>query len=180
MNNIKKGGSRTSVDFVTERIFRFQDVGVVPTDGVQYSSIATFGTTAVNIIQEKFDPGFSMRAKLIEVALAQRFTGLNGSFVASINYYWTAQSKDFAVPSAGNITAGSLGPINISGTYAKAVGTNTTSDDVFSGYIPVASLPYFPCEFTLVAINPNRAAGVEGKVKNSSYIRVIGEVIPGT
>ena len=155
--------------------------GLVATDGVQYSAIATFGTTAVQILSSLIDPGFNVALKKIEVGLTQSFTGLNGSFVASMNYYWQVRSEYKEIggtPSAPYEKQSAL--VNITGTYQKAVGTLAASEDTFSGYIPIGSLPYAPVRLILTAIGPDRAAVCQGRVKNSSYIRLVGNIIPGT
>ena len=174
---IKPGGVRAGIEIEKEVLFGFNGcAGAIATDGVQYSSIATFGTTAVQVLSERIDPGYTLKLRTLEVGLAQRFTGLNGSFVASIIYHWQAQSDDYMTPE-GTLLATALVPIT--GTYQKAVGTITTSDDVFSGYIPIGSVPFLPARFILTAIGI-QAAICQGRVKSSSYIRGIGIIIPGT
>lgn len=174
---IKPGGVRSGIEIEKELIINFNSAaGAIATDGIQYSAIATFGTTAVQIINERIDPGYTLQVRKLEVGLAQRFTGLNGSFVGSIIYHWQAQSDGYVTPE-GTLLSTTLVPIT--GTYQKAVGTLTTSDDVFSGDIPVGSVPFLPARFILTAVGI-QATICQGRLKNSSYIRAIGVVIPGT
>lgn len=149
--------------------------GLVATAGIQYSSVATFGTTAVQVFNKLIDPGYTIKLKECEVGLTQRFTGLNGSLVGSIMYHWTARSE-YEDP-VGTFRTSSY--VNITGTYQKAVGTLTTSDDTFSGYIETGgSLPFAPVRLVLTAVGIQPSV-CEGKVKNSSYVRMVGVVVPG-
>jgi len=149
--------------------------GLVATDGGQYTGVVTFGTTATEVFNKLVDPGFGLSLKELEVGLTQKFEGLNGSFVGSISYYW--QVRPEYVNQVGTKVTGTY--INIAGTYTKGVGTLTTSEDTFSGYIPVGSVPNAPVRARLMA-QGLRAAVVHGKIKNNSYVRMIGIVIPGT
>jgi len=175
----KPGGARLGVDIPYERVFRFDAVaGQVPTDGVQRSAAVTFGTIATEILNELIDPGFSVRLQKLEVAFSQRFQEHDGDVVGSLIYHWQAR-EEYTDP------AGATGPqlktgswIPITATYAKSIGTNTTSEDVVSGYVPVASLPHAPVRFKLLAVGGQPT--LSGTVKNSSYIRLAGNVIPGT
>jgi len=172
--DIKGGPIRPGVELL-QVYTRYLGEGQIATDGLVYSSVATFGTTAVDVVNELIDPGFGLGLKHCELGLTQKFQGLNGSFVASMNYYWQARSEwDDPV---GTTRTGAY--VNLSGTYQKAVGTLTTSEDTLSGYVPVASLPVAPFRLKLTAIGI-QAAVCTGKVKNSSYVRLVGTVIPGT
>ena len=152
--------------------------GLVATDGIQYSSVATFGTTPTEVFQKLIDPGKTVKLKSCWLGLTQMFTGLNGSMVGSIRYYWTA-TPEYKVPSGGFIVAATGVTLPITGTYQKAVGTLTTSEDTFAGYVPVASLPYAPFRLRLYAVDI-KAATTKGQVKNSSIALIQGNTIPGT
>lgn len=175
MAEFKRGGIRIGAELIQDITRHIVD-GLVPTDNVQYTAVATVGTTAVSVFNKLFDPGFTIGLQELEVGLTQKFTGLNGSFVGSLNYHWQARSE--YVNSQGTQITGAY--INITGTYVKAVGTLTTSEDTFQGYVPVASLPFAPIRLLLTAIDKDRAANFTGKVKNDSYIRMVGHIIPGT
>ncbi len=149
--------------------------GLIATDGVVYSPVATFGTTAVEILNKLIDPGFQLALKELEVGFTQKFEGLNGSFVASISYYWDAR-PEWQDP-VGTTRIGAY--VAISNTLTKGVGTLTTSEDTLSGYVPVGSVPVAPVRIRLLATGL-RVAVCTGKVKNNSYIRLVGLVIPGT
>ena len=159
-----------------DKEFRLAE-GQVATDGVAYSAVATVGTTAVTIFSKFFDPSKTVKLDRLEVGLTKRFTGLNGSFVGSMIYYWTIQSK-YKFPSGGALVEITGDEINISGTYQVAVGTLTTHDDTMS-HNQVASIPFAPFTVNLKAIGI-RAGIVTGQVKNSSYVRLVGVSLPGT
>lgn len=176
--DVKPGGARVSVDLIHEYIEHF-GVGVVPTDGNQYSAVATVGTTGVAVFDKTIDPGAELYNKEIEVFLEQKFTNLNGSFLGTISYYWQMQSVS-KIPSAGHLVAFTGTLINITGgTYTKVVGTLLSSEDKFEGYIPVGSIPYSPVRLVLTAVG-DRASLVGGQVSNDSYIRLVGIAIPHT
>ena len=177
---VKPGGIRIGLEYVQDLIVDLPNINAnVATDGVQYSSIATFGTTAAEIYNQLVDNGFNLTLKNLKVGLTQMFTGLNGSFVGSINYYWEARSEGVRIGSGGTPVALTGAWVNITGTYIKSVPTLLTSEDTFSGEVNLGSLPIAPVRLRLVAINPDRAVGVQGKVKSSSYIQMVGLVIPG-
>ena len=153
--------------------------GAIPTDGVQYSSVATFGTTAVNVFSKLIDPGYTLGLSELEVGLEHRFTGLNGSYVGTLaGYYWQVQPIYTKMDGSGAPYEKTGTTINITGTYIGAVGTLTTMVGTFSGYVPVGSVPYAPFQLTLVA-RGIQAAVCTGEIKNTSYVRLVGNIIPG-
>ena len=149
--------------------------GAIATDGVQYSSTATFGTTNAEILNELISPPFHLSLKEVEVSFVQKFEGLNGSLVATMNYYWEMRPE--YINAQGSVVTGTY--INLSGTLSKAVGTLITSEDTLEGYIPVGSIPAAPVRIRLMASGLN-ASVATGKVKNNSYVRLVGIVIPGS
>lgn len=163
-----------------DEIFPLAD-GLIATDGVQLSAVATVGTTAVNILQKRIDPGFTVALNKLQVGLTQRFTNLNASFAGSISYYWTVKPVYTEMSGSGKrLVSGTT--IGITPTYAVGVATlvsGSYSEDTLSGYIPVGSIPYAPFEFTLIALGI-QAAIVTGQVKNSSFVRLVGNIVPGT
>lgn len=175
MAKFKPGGIRIGAELIQDINLPLVD-GAVATDGVQYSSVATVGTTAVTVFNKLFDPGFTIGLQKLEVGLTQAFAGLNGSSVASANYYWTAASE--YVNSQGTQITGAAVPIT--GTYARSAGTLLSSEDTFSGYVSVASIPFAPVRLKLIAVDANKAADFTAKVKSSSFIRMVGHIIPGT
>jgi len=178
---VKPGGARISVD--TPFYYREPLVdGAIATDGIQYSSIATVGTTAVEVFNKLIDPGVTVGLKNLYTSFTQKFTGLNGSFVGTVAYFWRAREEWFDSEggrSSGVGTQRTGGWIPAIATIAKGVGTLTTSEDTITGYVPVASLPHAPLRVSLMAVGL-RAAVVTGKVKNSSVVDLMGVVIPGT
>ncbi|KKK83841.1 hypothetical protein LCGC14_2789340 [marine sediment metagenome] len=173
---IKPGGVRAGLDFQQSYI-RHLGEGLGATDGVQYTAVVTFGTTVTEVLNELIDPGFSLQLKEIQYGLTQQFEGLNGSFVGSTIYYWEAREEYTDIAGkVGTLRASAYVPLVA--TYAKGVGTLTTSEDTLSGYMPVASLPHAPVRVRLMAVGL-RASVVTGRVKNSSFIQLIGNVIPG-
>jgi hypothetical protein len=174
--NTKFGASRIGVNDPLEYVGH-PVTGQVATDGVVYSTVTTYGTTATEIFSALINPGYSMYLKEIEVGLTKRFTGLNGSFVGSTIYYWRMR-PECNVPSRGFPIAFTGNYVNLSGTYQAAVGTLTTHDDTFSGFVDVGSVPYAPVRISLMAVGI-QAGIANGKVKNSSYVRLVGNPIPG-
>lgn len=173
---IKSGEVHSVIGFLQEYSEPLVD-GLVATDGVQYSSIATFGTTAVEILNKRIDPGVTMKLKELYVSLTQSFTGLNGSFVASMMYHWQVRPDDY-LSIVGSVHRVMGAYTNIAGTYRKAVGTLAASEDTFTGYIPVGSVAYAPIRLVLTAIGI-QAAVCQGRVKNSSIVKLVGNIIPG-
>ena len=174
---IKPGGARLGIDVVQSYIKHFGE-GLVATDGVVYTAIATFGTTPVEVLNELVNPGFNMQLQEIEVGFTPRLAGLNGSFVGSLIYHWDMREEWFDAFGGANVgTMRTGGWINIAGTYAKSTGTVVAVEDTFSGYVPVGSVPHAPVRVRLTAqaLVPNST----GRVKNSSYIQLFGQVIPG-
>lgn len=175
MTQVKKGAVRPSILDRVEFTFPFSGMGAVATDGVQYTTVATVGTTAVTLVDELLDPGHSASTLKVAVGLTQSFTGLNGSLVGSLAYYWRARSE--YVNTEGTLITG--GWVAFTGTYVKQVGTLATTEDTFSGLIDRASLPAFPARFQLIAVDKASAARETGKLKSSSFVRFEGLVIPG-
>ena len=177
---IKRGGARVGVNVP----FEYRDAlvdGAIATDGVQYSTIATVGTVATEVFSKLVDPGYTLSLKQMVVGLTQKFTGLNGSFVGTVMYHWQARSEWYDAiggrsASVGTQRTGSW--VGLLGTLSKGVGTLTTSEDTLSGYVPVASLPIAPFRISLMA-QGLRAAVVTGKVKSSSIVDIVADVIPG-
>lgn len=149
--------------------------GNVATDGVVYSPIATFGTTAFEILSELVDPGYSMELQTIEVGLTQHFTELLNA-VGSLVYHWKAR-EEYYDSSQGTIYTRSY--VGIQATLSKGIGSLSTSEDTLSGYLSVGSFPHAPVRFVLTALGLV-ASSMSGKVKNSSYVKLVGCVIPGT
>uniref|UniRef100_A0A6M3IEY3 Uncharacterized protein n=1 Tax=viral metagenome TaxID=1070528 RepID=A0A6M3IEY3_9ZZZZ len=180
MMEVKRGGARVGVNVP----FEYRDAlvdGAISTNGVQYSSIATVGTVATEVFSKLVDPGYTLSLKKLMVGLTQHFTGLNGSFVGTIMYHWRARSEWYDAiggQSAGVGTQRVGAWVGLHGTLSKGVGTLTTSEDTLSGNIPVASLPIAPFRLSLMA-QGLRAAVVSGKVKSSSIVDLVGDVIPG-
>ena len=148
--------------------------GLVATDGVVYSAVATVGTTAVEVFSQLIDPGMDVKLTELEVGLTQRFNNLIATSVGSIAYYWRARQNNQATLGAW---------LGIMATQSKGVPTSGVSEDpaedTFSGYIPVGSLPEAPFDISLMAVALVASSFVVD-AKNSSYIKLVGAVIPGT
>ena len=175
MPEIASGRVQRKVD-IFQSYLEHLGVGIVATDGVVYSAVATFGTTAAEILNQLIDPSVDMGLRELEVGLTQRFTE-RASLVGSLTYYWEAREEWYdrggAVPTS---RTGSW--INISGTYTKGMGTLVNVVDTLSGYVPVASMPHAPVRLRLMA-QGLVASSMTGEVKNASYVRLVGIVIPG-
>ena len=173
---IKSGGIRLSADFSHQYTHVF-GAGNVATDGVAYSPIASFGTTAVEILNELVNPGFSLNNQSIYTQLTQQFTGLNGSFIGTVRYFWEAREEWYDPAGVqGTMRTGSWLPLM--GTFSKSTGTLLSSEDTLSNYLSVGSLPHSPIRVRLTAdaLQPNSY----GRVKNSSKLILVGSPIPGT
>lgn len=148
--------------------------GLVATDGVVYSPVGTVGTANSSIHDVIIDLGFKLALRSIEVGLTQRFDNQLTNSVASLDYYWQVRSQPHG---------STYGWVNIQGTYTKVVPTSGVAgdpaEDTFSGYLSVASLPFTPIRIELTARGSVMDA-LRGQVKNSSFIKLMGIVIPGT
>ena len=172
MTQIKRGPVRRYAE-LSQTYLRHLVEGQVATDGVVYSSVATFGTTAVDVIDELIDPGMPLELQQIEVGLTQRFTELSNA-VGSIFYHWRAREEWDAL---GTKNTGAW--VILRGTLSKGIGSLANSEDTLSGYVGIGTLPRAPFRLRLTAQTLN-AAQFRGEVKNSSYVRLVGTVIPGT
>ena len=168
---IQEGPASRVAEYYQTYLHHFEMNAAVATDGIQYSPVATVGTTAIEILSEMIDLDLILRLKSIEVGLTQRFSNLGASLQASMaGYYWEGAREKIGT---------TLNWVNITGTLTKNIPTSSNSEDTFSGYLPVASLPETPLRFRLVA-NGIIAGSFYGQVKSSSYIKLIGSIIPGT
>ncbi len=148
--------------------------GQVSSGGVQFSSVATFGTTPVEIFNKVINPGYNQQLTELEANLEANFEGLNGSFVGSINYQWEMQEA-FRT-SEGTVLTGTL--ISVSGTIEDAMGTLANITRSLEGYIPIGSVPHSPVRLILTVAGLRASVGV-AKVTNNSYVRLVGNILPG-
>ena len=170
---IKDGPLRRSVDLQKEFIYHF-GAGVVATDGVQYTTAATFGTAALEIVNQLIEPGYGMYLKEIQVGLTQKFTNLLNA-VGSLTYSWKARSE-YTDPRGSKHVESYYA---LSATYGKGIGSLSNSEDTLSGYLPPESVIAAPVRMVLTA-QGLAASTMTGAVKNSSFVRLLGIVIPGT
>jgi len=151
--------------------------GQVATDGIQYSTAVACATGSdVNIISKTIDFGDNIRPLKIEVGLTQKFVGGNGSLAGSLMYYWQGRVNAL-VPSGQGVANYQSGWCALSPTISKGIGTLVTVEDTLSGDLSVATFGYFPIDIRLVT---RGAPSISGYLKNASYVRVIGNIIPGT
>ena len=143
--------------------------GLVATNGVQYSPVATFGTIAVAILSKLIDPGMELALSQIEVGLTQRFTERAGA-TGTLNYSWQVRRRD------GGTTAAWA---TITPLLTKGIASGANSEDTLSGFIAVGTLPAAPFDIQLTALGLV-ASSMTGEVKSSSYVKLVGSVIPGT
>lgn len=143
--------------------------GLVPTDGIQRSSVVTFGTLAVPVDEWLIDPGVDCILKELEVGLTQRFTELPNTG-ASVIYFWRATP----------LASGTIGAVYaFTPTISKAIGSLANSEDSFSGFIDIGQLAKAPFKLELIVKGGAVAGSYTAEVKTSSYVRLVGSVIPG-
>jgi len=175
MTQVKGGGIRRYIE-LGQVYTQYLGAGLIATSGVQYSAIATFGTTPVTILEELIDPGYNLKLNELKVSFVETFTNLKDT-IGSLTYYIQARSEYVAPTPTMHTVTGAY--VNISGSYTKGVGSLEDSEDTLGGYVPVATLPYAPVRVKLVATGLI-ASSMYGKVKNTSYVKLTGTVIPGT
>ena len=169
--------SKTPIIRTIEPIQAFIDRlvgGQIATDGVQYSAIATVGTGGTVVFTKRIDPGVDLTLKSLEVGLTQRFNNLLATSVVSLSYWWRARVDNVGTSNQNWQTLSALAKgIPTSGVAGDPV------EDTLSGFFPVGSLPEAPFILDLIA-QGLVASGLTGEVKNSSYVKLVGIVIPGT
>ena len=174
MTDITRGRVKRKVELFQTYIKHFGE-GLIGTDGIIYSAVATVGATAVDAFDELIDLDVGLTLKEIEVGLTSKTTYL-GSAAGSMTYYWKARSEWNDPVGTSRTTA----YVNLMGTLTGPVGSavSNTYEDTWSGYVPVGSVPNAPIRLKLVA-QGKAANSFTVKVKNSSYIKLVGAVIPG-
>ncbi len=175
MANIKDGPIRRVVNLQQEYIQHLVAVGAVTaTDGIQYTSAVTFGTGSTEILNQLIDPGYGMYLKEIQVGLTQKFINVKGA-VGSLVWSWQAYSEYTDPRGSKHI----VGPISVDpAPLRKGIGSLSNSEDTLSGYMSPNDLPAAPVRLILNAYGLV-ASSMTGAVKNSSFIKLIGIVIPG-
>jgi hypothetical protein len=144
--------------------------GLATSDGVQYSSVATVGTTAVEVFNRLIDAGVDMTLKELEVSLIPKFTELTGgTTTGSLFFYWRARQESVAT---------TRNYIALCATTGQGIGSGASLSPTLSGYIPIDSIPQAPIRLSLTA-QALYASAFEAKVTNNSYVRLVGIVIPG-
>lgn len=166
---------RRAVDVV--QVFEQKLVeGAVATDGVVYSPAILTNPSAplpYPVLTKLIDPGVDLRLTNIEVGLTQRWDNLNAAQSFPVVYGWHMRNR----------SGGTIGSWITLGTFSKTMPTHGVTGDPFedthSSYVSVATMPEAPLELKLEA---SVASGynLTGEVKNSSYIKLIGIVIPGS
>ncbi len=172
MVRTRSGDTRPVVDAFIQHIEHLVD-GNVATDGIQYSSVVTFGTTALAVFSKMIDPRVNLILQELEVGFTQKFTNVVNA-VGSLSYVWQIRHR---IDRNGAPTIGAWVPM--SATFTKGIGSLSNSEDTHSGYEPVASMPVAPFDIQLLATGLV-ASSMVGEVKSSSYIMLAGTVIPGT
>ncbi len=146
------------------------------TSGIQYSPVITIGTTEVEVYNQLLKPDVQLALTELELGLTQRFTELTGGTTSgSLSYTWKARSEwDDPI---GTLRVTSY--CGLSPTMAKGVASKAASEDTFSGYIAVGSIPNAPLRLVLTA-KSLYAAAYSGVITNESFVRMVGVVVPGT
>lgn len=176
--DIKKGGVRIGVNVPVT--FRHNlGAGLIATNGVQYSTAVTFGTIQATIISELVDPGFNLQlTSPMEVGITSRITEVDADYSGSMIFAYDAREEWTDPVGTIGVPIKRTGDwVQLSATYSKSTGSNTALSDTFSGYIPLGSIARAPVRIRLQAVGLQPT--MKGEIKNSSYIRLIGNVIPG-
>ena len=179
MSDIARGVVKRGID-LSQSFLRHFGEGAVATNGVQYSSAVTVNTTAVVVFNELIDPGFQLKTKQVEVGLTFKTTHL-GSTAGSLMFYWQVKSDYRGVgwfDPVGTLRSCSYVMIT-NGTMGSSIGSAVSNsyEHTLSGYLPVASLPAAPIRLRLIA--EKTANQFTAQVKSSSYVKLVGVVIPG-
>lgn len=153
--------------------------GVVGSNGIQYSSVASFGTTAVEVFNQLLDPGVSMGLRELEFGTVLRFIGQNGSLGGTLAMaYWEARSEA-VIPTGNSIGLLTGAWVNLTGTQTIPIGTLATVTATYAGYVPIGSIPFAPVRIRLTAVG-DFAKCATAEVRNETYVTMKGIVIPGT
>lgn len=167
MADIKRGPVRRHIELLNSYTKHLVD-GLCPTSGIQYSPVATLGTATLSVLDILIDPGVDFALQEIEVGLTQKFTNLKDA-VGSLTYFWEARQESIATTRAYT---------RITADITKGIGSLSNSEDTFSGYINVGSVSEAPIRLRLMAVGL-AASSMECKVKSSSYVQLLGVIIPG-
>ena len=157
MADVKRGPIRRYIGHLQTYLHHFGE-GLVATDGVVYTAVATFGATATSILDELVDPGFAMDLKELELSTVQKFeelTDAQGSIAYNIRVReeWTGYGTHY------------LGAwVDVSGTYTKGIGSLASSEDTLEGYLSVASISRAPVRVQVRAVTL-AASQFTGKIK---------------
>lgn len=145
------------------------------TSGIQYSPVVTISTTEVEVYNQLLKPDVQLALTELELGLTQRFIELTGGTTSgSLMYSWKARSEWDDPVGTLRITS----YCGLSPTLAKGVASKATSEDTVSGYIAVGSIPNAPLRLVLTA-KSLYASAYSGEIKNDSYVRMVGVVVPG-
>jgi len=151
--------------------------GAVATDNAQFSTAVTCATgAAVELFNKLVDVGVPLRLLNLQVNLLHKFEGNNGSLMGSLMFHWQARSEA-GVPSGGAVAPYTGSYLGISATYSVGVGTLATVGGTLAGFLNVGSFPYAPVRIRLLGLG---APSINGGIKADSYVRIKGNVIPGT
>ena len=156
------------------RIFtKYLVEGQVASDGIAFSAVATVGTTAVTVFNQLIDESRDIALTRLELMLQHRMDNLNAAAVGTAIYVWRGRIEN----------EGTLGPwIGLCPTMIIGVPTSGVAGDpaipTLSGYFPVGSLREAPLRLQLV-MSAGAAAQFAADVKNTSYVTLQGNVIPG-
>ncbi len=151
--------------------------GQIATDGVVYSGVVTIGTGNTDILDILINPGMAMRLDSIQVGLTQAMAEITDAD-GSLTYFWQMRSEGALLGTGGPI-ATTMGFANLSGNLEKGVASLSSNEDTLSGYIVTGSVPRLPARLKLTASAALLDDQITGKVKNSSFVRFEGTVIPG-
>ena len=172
---IHDGPIRPTIDLQKEFIYRFTPRFGLTGSGVQYGATGGAANVETTVVDVFADPGYQISPRHVEAGLTVKWT-VTASQAGTLMYHWRAR-QEYNDP-VGTQRIGSWETLT-NGTIGLLIGTaaGNNLEDTQSGYLPVPIA--FPARFQLRA--QNNVAGVAvGEIKNNSYIRTVGIVIPGT
>lgn len=172
-----KRNERPVTDFFYDKTFHPVE-GQVGTD--PWKSVASLGASAVELLSALIDPGVEVRPDELEFVLNYRFSTITSN-TGSLDYNWKIRSEDYIGYASGGVPTLKVDSyVALSPSYSHSIAGSTHSAGSLTGYFSVASLPHGAPFRVVLTAKAQAADKLVGQVHNSSYVRLIGRVVPGT